>query len=84
MLLDSTPQFVCPLVGWLVDRSVSPSHFTFLDFSGLWPHRSCPSDLVTGATGVAVYPALCSLQNVIGNQRTFLHFAVCVDELSVT
>ena len=65
---------VRPSVRPLVRPSVCPSVWhtlLFSGFCGLWPHCSCPNDLVTSntapahphATRVAVYPALfpCSL-----------------------
>ena len=52
---------LCPSVGRLVRHIL-----LFLGFCGLWPHCSCPNDLVSSitapahpnATGIAVYPAL--------------------------
>ena len=41
MLLDSTPRFVCRLIGWSVGWSVGPL-FIVLTFCSLWPHWSCP------------------------------------------
>ena len=71
VLRDSTTYFVDlsvgPSVHPLVPLSAGPSHFTFFwFFCSLWPHRSCPNDLLTSktapahpqATRVAVYPAL--------------------------
>ena len=60
---------VSPLGRWSICVSVCPSvHHTllFLGFRVLWPHCTCPNDLVASiaapahphATGVAVYPAL--------------------------
>ena len=60
---------VSPLGRWSIFVSVCPSvHHTllFLGFRVLWPHCTCPNDLVASiaapahphATGVAVYPAL--------------------------
>ena len=66
VLRDSTTRFVGPSVRRSVRPSVRPSVRHTLGFCGIWPHCSCPNDLVTSntapahphATGVAVYPAL--------------------------
>ena len=44
VLCDSTPRFFGPSVHPQVRRSVTL--YFFLGFCGLWPHCSCPNDLV--------------------------------------
>ena len=74
MLRDSKPRFVGPSVRPLVRHTL-----LFFGFCGLWPHRSCPNDLVTlntapahpHATGAAVYPALFMLTLQLQDDEVF-------------
>ena len=47
VLRDSTTRFVGPSVGPLVRHTL-----LFLGFCGLWPHCTCPNDLVTSNTAL--------------------------------